>query len=206
MRKVNLLIVLALTVSAGSARAETFEGQILAEDRDLQRRRINAASKKKMDELAAQDTACLSRFAVNDCQNLVAKQRREMLADFKRQEARINEAERRQKGVDQFKSSQDKVLDRAQRRSDMQSNLQLDMLEKKQSAQNEKVLSHQSQAKFVAPSLPVNKTASGLDAASIESNRAAFAQKQRAAAQRRINREQRMREKTENSQPLPSSP
>ncbi len=88
----------------------------------------------------------------------------------------------------------------------MQSNLQLDMLEKKQSAQNEKVLSHQSQAKFVAPSLPVNKTASGLDAASIESNRAAFAQKQRAAAQRRINREQRMREKTENSQPLPSSP
>jgi hypothetical protein len=194
MIKRSLLFVLALVVGAASA-----------EDRDQQRQRIDLVRKEKLAELAAQDAACVSRFATTDCQNLVGVRRREMLANLKRQEARLKEVERRQRGEDQLRSTQDKASDRAQRQSEM-SALQPVAPDERQRAQNEKVLNHKSQAKSVTPSAAVNKTASGLDAASIESNRAAFAEKQRAAEQRRLDREKRLLENNTGTPPLPRNP
>jgi hypothetical protein len=164
MSKAKLLIALALTVCAGSSKGEPIKGKESSEDRDMLRQRINVARKEKLDELAVQDTACLSRFAVIDCQNRVGVRRREMLADLKRQEASLNEA------------------------------------------QKEKLLNHQLQAKSVAAPVPVDKTASGLDAASIERNRAVYSEKQRSVTLRRLDREKRLLEKTDGSAPLPQNP
>ena len=194
MMKLSLLVALTLVACAVSA-----------EDRDQQRQRIDVVRKEKLAELAAQDAACVSRFATTDCQNLVSVRRREMLANLKRQEARLNEVDRRQRGEEQLQNTQDKASDREQRQSEM-SALQPDSLGERQRAQNEKVLNHKSQAKSVLPSAVVNKTASGLDAASIESNRAAFAEKQRAAERRRLDREKRLLEKNSDSPPLPRNP
>jgi hypothetical protein len=194
MTRFSLLVVLALLVCAASA-----------EDRDQQLQRIDVVRKEKLAELAAQDAACLSRFATTDCLNLVGVRRREMLADLKRQEARLNEVDRRQRGEDQLRSTQEKASDRSQRQSEV-SALQPEAPGERQRAQNEKVLNHKSQAKSVVPSVAVNKTASGLDTASIESNRAAFTEKQRAAEQRRQDREKRLREKNTGSPPLPRNP
>jgi hypothetical protein len=203
MNKANLLIGLALAVCAASAMGETDNKKSAAEENDLQRQRLNTLREEKMTELAAQDAVCLSRFAVTDCQNQVGKRRREMLADLKRQEAQLNEADRRQKGADQLLRSQDKAPDRALRQSEVQANQLTESQEDRLRAQNEKVLKHKRQAKTVAPSASVNKLPSGLDAASIESNRAAFSEKQRAAEQRRMDREKRLRDKAGSSAPLP---
>jgi hypothetical protein len=68
------------------------------------------------------------------------------------------------------------------------------------------VLNHKSQARPVVPVAPVNKLPSGLDAATIDSNRAAYAEKQRALEQRRLDREKRLLEKAGGSAALPRSP
>jgi hypothetical protein len=202
----NLLIVLTLTVCAASALGAPGNEKAVADDIDLQRQRIDAARKERMAELAAQDAACLSRFAVADCQNKVGVRRRELLADLKRQETRLDAVDRRQKGADQLQRSLDKASDRAQRQSEMLANQPAETLEERLRAQNEKVLNHKSQARTVAPSTAVNKLPSGLDAASIESNRAAFSEKQRAAEQRRLDREKRLLDKAGGSTPLPRTP
>ena len=83
------------------------------EDIDQQRQRIDAARKEKLTEFTTQDAACLSRFAVTDCQNKVGVRRREMLTDLRRQEARLNELDRRQKGESQVLRSQQNAFDKS---------------------------------------------------------------------------------------------
>jgi hypothetical protein len=177
-------------------------------DLDQQRQRIETVRREKTAELDAQDAACLSRFAVTDCQNKVGVRRREMLADLKRQEARLNDADRRKKGAEQMQRSQDKAADRALREADARADHEGegDTPQERQKALDDKVLNHKKQAKTAAPSAPANKTASGLDAPSIEKNREAYAEKQRAAEQRRLDRERRLLDKGSGSAPLPQNP
>jgi hypothetical protein len=129
-----------------------------------------------------------------------------MLAELKRQESRINETDRRQKGLGQLQSSQEKAADRVQRQSAGPTISHSETQAQRLQAQNEKVLNHKSQARPVVPVAPVNKLPSGLDAATIDSNRAAYAEKQRALEQRRLDREKRLLEKAGGSAALPRSP
>ena len=201
MSRTALSMLLACSVFAAPAM-----GEPPAVDLGLQRQRIDAVRKDKLAELAAQDAACLSRFAVTDCQNKVGARRREMLADLKRQEAQLNEVDRRQKGTEQLQRSQDKASERAQRESEAQTSPEGATLEDRQKILDEKVLNHGNQEKKATPAAPINKTASGLDALSVQSNREAYAEKQRAAEQRRLDREKRLLEKANGSGPLPRAP
>ena len=205
MSKSARLILLACTVLAASAMAEAPAQPAVAEP-DLQRQQINVMRKERLKELAAQDAVCLSRFSVTDCQNNVGVRRRQMLSDLRRQEARLDEVDRRQKGADQLQRSQDKSADMAQRASEVSAKTDHDTQEERQKALNEKVLSHKKQAKPVSPSVPALKAASGLDAETIEKNRGAYAEKQRAAAQRRQEREKRLLDNVNGSAPLPQRP
>ncbi len=206
MSKAKRLAVVTLMVCAAAAMAESDDESVVAQGNELQRQRINAVRNQKLSEMAAQDAACLSRFAVNDCQNEVGRRRRDMLADLKRQEARIDEVDRQKKGVDQLQRSQDKATERAQNQSDVQANRLANTLEERQQAQHERAMKHKSQAKTPAPATPVNKLPSGLDAATMETNRAVFSEKQRAAEQRRLDRDKRLQEKASGSGALPRSP
>jgi hypothetical protein len=205
MSKPARLILLVCTVLAASAMAEPPAQPAVAEP-DLQRQHINAVRKEKLTELAAQDTACLSRFSVTDCQNKVSVRRRQMLSDFRRLEARLDEVDRRQKGVDQLQRSQEKAVDRAQRASEVSAKTDRHTQEERQKELDEKVLSHKKQAKTEPPSVPAMKAATGLDAETIEKNRGAYAEKQRAAALRRQDREKRLLDNVNGSAPLPQSP
>jgi hypothetical protein len=196
-----VLMLLACAVFAVSA-----IGEPEVVDPDLQRRRIDAVRKEKLAELAELDAACLSRFAVTDCQNKVGVRRREMLAELKRQEAQLNEVDRLQKGTEQIRRSQNKASERAQRESEVQTIPKGETLEDRQKILDDKVLNHGKQEKQATPAAPVNKTASGLDARSMQNNREAYAEKQRAAEQRRLDREKRLLEKANGSAPLPRAP
>ncbi len=201
MIRLTLMLWLVCTVFAAPA-----TGEPAAEDLGLQRQRIDVVRKEKVAELAAQDTTCLSRFAVTDCQNKVSVRRRELLADLKRQETRVNEVDRRRKGAEQLQRSHTKASERAQLDSEVQINPEGAALEDRQKTLNERVLKHGNQEKKATPAAPVKKMASGLDASSMESNREAYAEKQRAAQQRRLDREKRLLDKSSSSDPLPRAP
>lgn len=206
MNKSRLLLVLMFIVCTTSVMGMAVNENAVGADIDFQHQRINAVRNEKLSEFAAEDVACLSRFAVTDCQNQVGRRRREMLSELKRQESRLNETDRRQKGLGQLQSSQEKAADRVQRQSAEPSISHSEIQAQRLQAQNEKVLNHKSQARPVVPVAPVNKLPSGLDTATIDSNRAAYAEKQRALEQRRLDREKRVLEKAGGSAALPRSP
>jgi hypothetical protein len=203
MSKLIRFVALFFTVFAAFAtNFPTTES--VKEDIDQQRQRIDAARKEKMTEFTAQDAACLSRFAVTDCQNKVGVRRREMLTDLRRQEARLNELDRRQKGESQVLRSQHNAFDKAQRQSQSQVTSDGNSPQKGQRGLDEKERNHK--IPINARNSPINRTASGMDAASIERNRQLHAEKQRAAEHRRLDREKRVLNRGGGSTPLPETP
>jgi hypothetical protein len=136
----------------------------------------------------------------------VGVQRRALLADLKRQEARVNEADRRQKEVEQLQRNEEKALDRAQRRPGTQAVTSENSHEERQRVLNEKVLNHKNVAKNRTNPETTHKSASGLDAPTIEKKREAYAAKQRAADQRLLDREKRLLQNSSHSAPLPTPP
>ena len=168
------------------------------------RQRIDSIRRQKTAELDAQDAACLSKFAVNDCQNKVSARRRAMLADLKRQESRLNAVERLQKEAEQRKRSEEKAADHAQREAELQAGPKSATQEERQQTLDEKVRNHPKPAARAEGQAPGPKAASGLDADTIAKNREAYLERQKAAEKRRQERDKRLQEHgTGGSAPLP---
>ncbi len=172
-------------------------------DRELQR--IGLVREQRTAELDAQDAACLNRFAVNDCQNTVAVRRRQVLAELKRQEALVKDAQRQQKAVEQLQRSADKAAESVGKANAIQDGEPTDTPADRQKALDEKVRKHQQQAK-PAPRASAPKVASNLDEAAQARNREAYLEKQQAAQKRRKEREQRLIDHGPGAPPLPMAP
>ncbi|MES2952066.1 MAG: hypothetical protein V4858_26365 [Pseudomonadota bacterium] len=172
---------------------------------DVARARIERIRLQKNAELDAEEAACQTRFAENDCLNRVVVRRRQMLADLKRQEAVLNEMQRQQKGLDQLQSGTEKAADHAKRQLEAQAKAEATTQEDRQKTQDEKVQNHQKQAKQGAKKAAVaSKSKSTLDAAQIEKNREAYLEKQKALEKRRKERDQRLLEHGAGRPPLPT--
>lgn len=171
-----------------------------------ERLRIDSIRQQKTAELDAEESSCLSRFAVTDCQNQVGVRRRQMLSDLKRQEAVLNEAERKQRGVEQLQQEELKAAENVQRQRDAQVRSEKSVLEDRQKTQDDKQRSHRQRAQPVKSEAPAAKTGSVLDAETIEKNRQAYSDKQKALEKRRQERDQRLRDHGKGSQPLPLPP
>ena len=173
-----------------------------------QREHIEAARQQKTVELDAKAATCWSKFAVTDCQNQVKTQRRAMLADFRRQEIRLNDLERQQRAAQQMQRNREKAAEWAERQTGNQSmtGANADLPDQRQERLNEKIMDHQQRAKAVPPVVPPSKAPSGLDAQTVVRNRVAYAEKLRASEQRRREREKRTLEKASSSVPLPPTP
>ena len=89
----NRLLILLL-LSATMARAQDADSQLAAE-----RARLAAARSQAEARYKAEEKACYSKFAVNDCQAKAKVQRRRTLEDLRRQEISINDAERKRKAA-----------------------------------------------------------------------------------------------------------
>lgn len=192
-------ITLTPTVWSQATAAPTYE------ELESQRQRIESVRQQKTQELNAQETACLSKFAVTDCQNKVNLMRRAMLADLKRQDLQVNAVDRQKRAAEQVQRSRERAVQWAARRSKGSDPRDEDTPEQRQKKLDDKVVDHQKQAKTALPIAPPRKLPSGLDAPSVEQNREAFEAKQRALEQRRREREKRLREKGVSSAPLPQA-
>ena len=87
-----------------------------------QRARIAAERSDAEAAFRAQEKACYGKFAVNDCLNAARAHRREVLADLRRQEMSVNDAQRKRKAAEHLnaieeRASPDKRQQDAQRRT-----------------------------------------------------------------------------------------
>jgi len=89
----KLLLCLAAAVLQVAAFAQDVR------DAPAQRARIAAARQQVETTFGAQEKACYGQFAVNDCLDDARARRRTALADLRRQEIVLNDAERRQRAA-----------------------------------------------------------------------------------------------------------
>jgi colicin import membrane protein len=67
-----------------------------------------------------QEKACYRKFAVTDCLNAAKAQRRQVLADLRRQEVSINEAQRKRKAAEHLRSLEERSSPDKQQKQDQQ--------------------------------------------------------------------------------------
>ncbi|MGZ5194500.1 MAG: hypothetical protein ACXWJM_03995 [Ramlibacter sp.] len=99
-------------------------GAVAQEDPGVAAQRARIASERSEVEAAygARQRQCYLKFAVNDCVKAAKSQRREKLADLRRQEISLNDAERKRKAAERAgtledRSSPEKQEAEAQRRA-----------------------------------------------------------------------------------------
>ncbi len=101
MNKWFVCVVLAGMVHG--ARAQDAEDPAAARERIARERsQVEAAFK-------AEEKACYQKFAVNDCLKAARAHRREVMADLKRQEISLNDAERRRKGAERQRAIEERA-------------------------------------------------------------------------------------------------
>ena len=80
-----------------------------AEDPAAARAHISAERSQVEAAFRLQEKGCYSKFAVNDCLKAARAQRRETLADLKRQETSLNDADRKRKGAERQRALEEKA-------------------------------------------------------------------------------------------------
>ena len=113
-----LWLLACLTFGSGVARAQDDTAQRVAQERS----RITAERQAAEARYSQAEVACYQRFAVNDCINQAKAQRRQALADLRRQDITLNDEERRRRAADQRRriderSSPEKQQQAAQQRA-----------------------------------------------------------------------------------------
>jgi colicin import membrane protein len=108
---------------------------------DSERERISAERTRLEAGFLTEDAACYKKFAVNSCLRDVNTRRREAMADLRRQEILLNDEERRIKGAEQIrkteeKSSPEKQQEAADRRAKALEDYQSRQAREKEKQQN----------------------------------------------------------------------
>lgn len=190
---------------ASSAWGQSIDSRDL-DPAEKERHRIESVRQQITAELDAEDAACLSRFAVSDCQNKVSARRRQVLADLKRQEAVLNAQQRRQKGIDQMRSSLEKAATSSAREAELQTAPSRQLRVDRQKALDDKILNHRQQATPGTGKASASNPSSMQDPKQVEKNRDAYLEKQKAVEKRRRERNQRLLDHGTGGPPLPAQP
>ena len=86
------------------------DGEKTAAQRDAaEHERIRQERVLAQAQFAAQDAQCYARFAVNDCLDAVQVRRRALLADLRRQEISLNDAQRKRRAAEQLLRSDERT-------------------------------------------------------------------------------------------------
>ena len=143
MKLVLFLFCCSLSLSAAMAQSPAQEKDSNA----LERSKIAAERARLEAGFQAEEAACKSRFAVNACLQEIRPRRNAAMADLRRQDLLINEAERKARGADQIQKTEDKSsLERQQQRAEQEKKAQQET--ERRSERNDQ--RGQSQAKSAA--------------------------------------------------------
>lgn len=94
---IQTFLVAALLALCGAAQAQD------AATDAAERARIGAERSRAEAEFSAAEQACYAKFAVNDCISKARARLRTVLADLRRQEVGLNDAERRRRAADRLR-------------------------------------------------------------------------------------------------------
>lgn len=197
MKQVWLSVCLAVWFASGWAAQAAMpldEAGVAAE-----RVRINTEREAQNAKFTAQDDACLTRFAVTDCQNDVAKRWRAALAVLKRQESALNMAVRQQRAQEQVKRTQEK----AEARAADDASTGVGAPQDREKALQEKIRNHPEPA---ASDARRAKDAPAVDAKALEEKRKAYAAKQQELVKKRRERDKNLQEQGPAKIGLPTPP
>lgn len=167
--------------------------------------RIEATRARETAAMDAQESACYQRFAVSSCLTEVQSRRRAMLANLRQQEAVLHEREFAERGAEQRRLSQQKVLERQQREEELRaSHAQADRADKLQ-AQKDKQAEHAAMAQPRAASAgPATPQPTGPTAAEQAAKRDSYARKLAEAEKKRQEIAKRLADKAgKGAAPLP---
>ncbi len=103
-------LALALFLAATCAAAQTDAGSRVEEAERLERARISQTRAAAHARFAAEEARCYQLFAVNDCLADVRRVRRDLLADLRRQDLSINDAQRKRHGAEQLLRADTKTI------------------------------------------------------------------------------------------------
>lgn len=203
MKKNIALFVLALLGQLALAQQGPATG---AGSSDVERARIDSERARLEAGFAAENAACHEKFWVNNCLDEVNTRRRERMADLRRQEIALNDRDRKLKGADQIrkteeKSSPEKQQEAANRRAEALKDFQSRMEREKQKntdqagAQTAEEASKEAAAGRAKNSQDKAATRAGKQAAASEEARK-YNERQQQAQERKARRELERRSNT----------
>jgi len=106
MKKLLLLFTLLCLSLASQAQEDANDA--------AERSRIAAERSKAEVDFRAQEKLCYRKFAVTECLNSAKARRREMLANLRRQELSLNDAQRKRKGAERLEDIDQRSLEKQQ--------------------------------------------------------------------------------------------
>jgi hypothetical protein len=113
-----VLFLFCCSLSLGAAMAQSPDQE---KTNNAQERSKVAAERARLEAgFQAEEAACKSRFAVNACLQEIRTRRNAAMADLRRQDLLINEADRKARAADQIQKTEDKSsLERQQQRAEL---------------------------------------------------------------------------------------
>ena len=102
-------LALALAAVCGLVLAQPLVPDAVVAREAAEHARIRKERGDAQARFLAQDVQCYQRFAVNDCLGEVRTQRRAVLAELRRQEISLNEAQRKRRAAEQLLRADDKA-------------------------------------------------------------------------------------------------
>jgi hypothetical protein len=97
-----VLLILSIAAVSRPLAAQTGNERVLEQREAQQREWISQTRARYQAQFRAQEIACYQRFAVNDCLNDSRRTEREVMADLRRQEHLIDDAQRKRRAARQL--------------------------------------------------------------------------------------------------------
>jgi colicin import membrane protein len=198
MKKVALGSFFVAVALCAGVTAQTDGGAAFS----LQQQKIDALKQQAGAYFDTLEQACMDRFAVNDCLKDVKRRRLARMAEIKREELVLHNAQRKQRGIEQNARIEQKAIDRLALEEENAAASSPEKTEAKRLEQTEKQRAHAAQASGSQPQRPGAAASSGLTSAEENENRAAYLQKLQDAEKKRQERAKRLSEKG-SATPLP---
>ena len=107
MKRVLGLVMVVLL--AAGALAQEVPVPTLQQAGAIERERIRQVRVVEQARFATEEAQCYQRCAVNDCLQEVRRARRDVLADLRRQEMSINDAQRKRRAAEQLIRADEKM-------------------------------------------------------------------------------------------------
>lgn len=102
MKLPAFLMTLCLACLALPSAAQTDAERVMEQREQQQREWIDQTRARHQQHFREREVACYQRFAVNDCLNESRRIEREIMADLRRQEILINDAQRKRRAARQL--------------------------------------------------------------------------------------------------------